>query len=157
MTKEEFAKVFIPVSIYYGKNLEDTSITLYYNAFQDIDIELFKKAMTRVIKTMKFFPKISEITEELEGNAFDKKAEAWGYVMANIGNASKMTYDKPAPQGVHETIKRMGGWFNVGLWHVDSLSFKKNEFFELFTSEEEVPLLSSEFKELLKLQYKGVQ
>jgi len=153
MTKREFAEVFIPTMTYYnGKNVEDSTITLYYNALCDIDVKIFKEAVTRIIKTMKFFPKVSEILEIINGDETDKKAMAWEFVINNLCNATKITDSYQAPEGTHETISRMGGWFRAAQWKEDELTFRKRDFFELFTCESTMPLLN--FNKKLGLELK---
>ena len=153
MTKEEFASVFVPVIQYYGKkDISEMTIQLYFQVFADIDFQIFKVAMTRIIKTKTFFPKISEISEILNGNETDAKSIAWEFVISHLENATKMTDNVNAPKGVHSTIKRMGGWMRAGQWRLDELAFIKKDFFELFTSDDTQPLISWNINELLKLK-----
>ena len=152
MTEKEFLSVFIPVCQYYnGKNVDKNVTELYFNTFKDYDHKIFSIALSKLIKTMKFFPKISEIIEVIEGNKMNKALVAWEYVLNNISHASKMTGYEKAPVGLQKTIERFGGWKNVGEWKMEFIDLKRKEFIELFSDEEDIPLIEdSKLKALIK-------
>lgn len=66
MTKKEFAQIVLAIQTYFPKeNLFQTeaSITLWYNALQDIEYNVMSTALQKWVATNKWSPSISELRD----------------------------------------------------------------------------------------------
>ncbi len=57
---------------------------------------------------------------------------AWGIVEMNRSRASKMWEDNSLHPKIHDVIRKMGGWDDVGKWKQYELSRKKTQFVHLW-------------------------
>ena len=93
----------------YTKERNEKTIDLYFSLLIEYNIDSLLKAMESVLRTSKFFPKPSEIIEQIEGNenvlidnAFETAKRYW-QEMGFYNNASF------TDQLISETIKDIGG------------------------------------------------
>lgn len=79
MTQEEFKKAFAALNIEYKHELKDLTpneiqarMRLWYEEFKSVDYLTFANAIKQIIRTSKFFPKISEVFEILKSEHVPK-------------------------------------------------------------------------------------
>ena len=77
MDKVKFSQCIKMLEEYYNTKLSDTNIEIYWSRLNDYDNKVFKKAIMDCIDTSKFFPKIVEIKELINGNSGDEAELAW--------------------------------------------------------------------------------
>lgn len=123
MKKEDFkefcnilaglADIFTPEKAFSKSRAE-----IYFNAFQDMDIEVFRKACSIVVqsKTISTFPLPGEIRQALQPDKTEKEASALLAInkienaIREHGRGRTVIFDDPY---IHVVIDRNGGWPKV--------------------------------------------
>lgn len=114
---ERFMALLTGVADYYGKELSEGVISLYWQGLQQYDIAAVEKALwdhTQNPDNGQFMPKIADVTRGLQGRTQDQAAIAWSKVDAavrRIGTYSDVVFDDPV---IHRVIADMGGWMWFG-------------------------------------------
>lgn len=115
--KKRFLTTLTGVADYYGKELSDGVIALYWQGLQQYDIGAVDKAFwdhTQNPDNGQFMPKIADITRAMQGRTQDQAALAWAKVDAavrRIGTYQDVAFDDPV---IHRVIVEMGGWIWLG-------------------------------------------
>jgi hypothetical protein len=115
--KKRFATLLTGIADYYGKELSNSIIGLYWQGMLAYDIEAVEKALwehTQNPDAGQFMPKIADITRTMQGRTQDQAAIAWGKVDAavrRIGSYADVVFDDPL---IHRVIVEMGGWIWLG-------------------------------------------
>src|ERR1700722_10096887 len=85
--KKRFATLLAGIADYYGKELSNGVIALYWQGLQAYDIEAVEKALwehTQNPDAGQFMPKIADITRTMQGRTQDQAAIAWAKVDAAV-------------------------------------------------------------------------
>ena len=115
--KKRFATLLAGIADYYGKELSNGVIALYWQGLQHIDIEAVEKALwehTQNPDAGQFMPKIADVVRSLQGRTQDQAALAWVKVDAavrRVGSYADVVFDDPL---IHRVIAEMGGWIWFG-------------------------------------------
>jgi hypothetical protein len=80
----KFSELMAVMAKYFGKELEPNIQRLYFEALSDLSIAEFEIAVHRALKGSKFFPKIAELLEFVEGSAEDQATIAWELLLTAI-------------------------------------------------------------------------
>lgn len=113
----EFSKTLLAVADYYGKELSENVVDLYWNGLREYDLESVKKALwahARNPDTGQFMPKIADIARVTQGRTDDQAAIAWSKVdqaVRRVGTYQCVVFDDPV---IHRVIVDMGGWVLIG-------------------------------------------
>ena len=112
-----FATLLTGVADYYGKELSQGVVALYWQGLQQYDIDAVEKALwehTQNPDSGQFMPKIADVTRMLQGRTTDQAAIAWSKVdsaVRRVGTYSDVVFDDPI---IHRVIADMGGWIKLG-------------------------------------------
>lgn len=126
-----FAKAFSALAEYYGKDLSDGVIALYWQGLDRYNIEDIEAAIGRHIQNPdsgQWMPKIADIVRMIEGTTQSASAIAWGKVMRAIGSVgtyNSVCFDDPC---IHLAISDLGGWVEMGKCSSEELPFLQNRF-----------------------------
>lgn len=133
--KKRFATLLSGVADYYGKELSNGVISLYWQGLQQYDIEAVEKALwdhTQNPDNGQFMPKIADITRAMKGRTQDQAAIAWSKVDAavrRVGTYSDVVFDDPI---IHRVVADMGGWIWFGSQLEDEWPFIANRFENMY-------------------------
>jgi hypothetical protein len=127
------------LSMAFPVELTDELLSIYEEYLQDIESEELKYAINGIITNGKFFPKISEIREEVIKNRFIKEnipsaADAWSEVQRQIhdkGYYQLPIWTHPIVEEVMETI---GGWSYLTSALEINLETVRAQFLRIFES-----------------------
>lgn len=64
MKIKEFIKAMSILGTAYNKEFTQEQIGIWYESFNDVDYELFKQAIKKIVKKNKFMPSIAELLDE---------------------------------------------------------------------------------------------
>lgn len=129
--KKRFATLLSGVADYYGKELSNGVISLYWQGLQQYDIEAVEKALwdhTQNPDNGQFMPKIADLTRAMQGRTQDQAAIAWSKVDAavrRVGTYQDVVFDDPI---IHRVIADMGGWIWFGNQVEDEWPFVAKNF-----------------------------
>lgn len=86
--RNKFAQVLIALAHYYGKELPDGVLEIYFNALKSrVSIEQLRDAANKIVLTEKFFPKVPDFLQFVTGNLEDLATEAWLRFVDAVGSA----------------------------------------------------------------------
>ena len=113
----EFAKTLTAVADYYGKELAESVIDVWWNGLREYDLAAVQKAMWAHVRnpdTGQFMPKIADVAKLTQGRTDDQAAVAWSKVdqaVRRVGTYQCVVFDDPI---VHRVLLDMGGWVYIG-------------------------------------------
>jgi len=129
--KKRFAALITGVADYYGKELSNGVISLYWQGLKQYDIEAVEKALwehTQNPDNGQFMPKIADVTRSMQGRTQDQAAIAWSKVDAavrRLGTYSDVVFDDSL---IHRVVAEMGGWIWFGNQKEDEWPFIAKRF-----------------------------
>jgi len=129
--KKRFATLLAGIADYYGRELSNGVIALYWQGLQHIDIEAVEKALwdhTQNPDAGQFMPKIADVVRSLQGRTQDQAALAWAKVDAavrRVGSYADVAFDDPL---IHRVVAEMGGWIWFGTQHDKEWPFIAQRF-----------------------------
>jgi hypothetical protein len=127
----DFSKTLLAVADYYGKELSENAMDLYWNALREYDLQAVKKALwahARNPDTGQWMPKIADIAKVMQGRTDDQAAVAWSKVnqaVRRVGTYQCVVFDDPI---IHRVLIDMGGWVYIGAKDDKEWPFVAKEF-----------------------------
>jgi hypothetical protein len=134
---DAFDSMMRGVYAYYGKDLTEQTIAIWWNGCRTLELEALRDGLNRHVMnpdTGQFLPKIADVVKMAEGTTGDSAARAWTLVdqaVRMVGPYRSVTFDDRITMRV---IHDMGGWQKL-------CSAKDNEW----------PFVAREFQ----VRYKG--
>jgi hypothetical protein len=126
-----FLSILTGIADYYGKELSEGVISLYWQGLMQYDLPAVEKALwehTQNPDNGQFMPKIADVCRGLQGRTQDQAALAWSKVdtaVRRIGTYSDVVFDDPI---IHRVLADMGGWIKLGTHTDDDWPFVAKEF-----------------------------
>jgi hypothetical protein len=113
----EFARTLTAVADYYGKELAESVIDVWWNGLREYDLAAVQKALWAHVRnpdTGQFMPKIADVAKGTQGRTDDQAAVAWSKVdqaVRRVGTYQCVVFDDPV---IHRVLLDMGGWVYIG-------------------------------------------
>ena len=127
----EFSRTLLAVADYYGKELSENVVDLYWNGLREYDLASVKRALwahARNPDSGQFMPKIADVARVMQGRTDDQAAIAWSKVnqaVRRVGTYQCVVFDDPV---IHRVIADMGGWVLIGSKDDKEWPFVAREF-----------------------------
>lgn len=127
----EFSRILLAVADYYGKELSENVVDLYWNGLREYDLASVKRALwahARNPDSGQFMPKIADVARVMQGRTDDQAAIAWSKVnqaVRRVGTYQCVVFDDPV---IHRVIADMGGWVLIGSKDDKEWPFVAREF-----------------------------
>jgi len=122
------------LSITFDRKVSDVLMDAYWVALSRLSDAQFQTAVERHMVTGRFFPKPSELLEDILGTPGDQVAIAWARVRLAIrdhGHSSSVDFGDPR---IHVAVRAMGGWVGICSKTVRELDYSGREFAALYGS-----------------------
>lgn len=135
MDKLRFGKALMALAEYYGKELSDGVIQLYWQGLQQYSIDDIESAIGRHLQNPdngQWMPKIADVVRMIEGTTQSSAAISWAKVMRAVGSVGQyqsIVFDDPV---IHLAIGDIGGWPSVCQCEVEELPFLQNRFYKAY-------------------------
>lgn len=129
--KPAFAHLMASLGEYYGREISDGLIGMYWQGLQHYDLAAVKDAMNRHVANPdsgQWMPKIADISKMLAGTTQDAALRAWAKVdqaVRRVGTYRDVAFDDPL---IHRVLHDMGGWVSLGTKNEDEWPFVAKEF-----------------------------
>ena len=113
----EFAKTLTAVADYYGKELSENVVDLWWNGLREYNLGAVQKALWAHVRnpdTGQFMPRIADVAKLTQGRTDDQAAIAWSKVdqaVRRVGTYQCVAFDDPV---IHRVLLDMGGWVYIG-------------------------------------------
>lgn len=127
----DFSKTLLAVADYYGRELSENVIDLYWNGLREYDLASVKRALWAHVRnpdTGQFMPKIADVARMTQGRTDDQAAVAWSKVdqaVRRVGTYQCIVFDDPV---IHRVLLDMGGWVYIGSKDENDWPFVAKEF-----------------------------
>ena len=133
MNKKLFLQSLNSLESAFGEKISEDRAKIYWNILKGYsDLEM-KKAVIGSIRSLKFFPKISEIIEIIEGKIKDEAEIAWLILKEKIerydGYISVSFPENPA---IGSVVEALGGWVKICDIPIKEEKWVKKEFIKLY-------------------------
>lgn len=108
-----FAKALAALAEYYGRELSEGVIALYWQGLQQYPIDEIEAAIGRHLQNPdsgQWMPKIADIVRMIDGTTQGAAALAWAKVMRAVGAVGQyqsLAFDDAV---IHLTVDDLGGW-----------------------------------------------
>jgi len=133
LNKKTFSGMIEILEASYKEKINKETSKIYWDMLKNYDDKIIKETTIRCIKELKYFPKISEIIEMIEGNSTDEAELAWLYLLDKIeyiGHYQSVSFpDYPA---IGAVVEAMGGWLEICDMKIDEEKWVKKEFIKLY-------------------------
>jgi hypothetical protein len=129
--KPDFAGLMVSIGEYYGREISDGLMDMYWHGLQHYDLAAVRDALNRHVSNPdsgQFMPKIADITKMLGGTTQDSALRAWAKVdqaVRRVGTYRDVAFDDPL---IHRVLHDMGGWVAMGQKTEDEWPFVAKEF-----------------------------
>jgi hypothetical protein len=129
--KIRFAKALSALAEYYGKELSDGVIALYWQGLSQYGIADLEAAIGRHLQnpdTGQWMPKIADIVRMIDGTTQGAAAMAWAKTMRAVGSVGQyqsLAFDDAL---IHLVIDDLGGWPGICQVEEAELPFLQKRF-----------------------------
>lgn len=129
--KIRFAKALSALAEYYGKELSDGVIALYWQGLSQYPIDDIEAAIGRHLQnpdTGQWMPKIADIVRMIDGTTQGAAAMAWAKVMRAVGSVGQyqsLAFDDAI---IHLVIDDLGGWPGICQGEEAEIPFLQKRF-----------------------------
>lgn len=108
--RKQFAQLCALLSQAFDKEMSTLLANIYFDSLKDFSIEQVACAVEQAIKSRKFFPKVAELRELIEGGADDRAAQAWALFLEAVSNGgqSSVQFSDRAMATAMDAV--FGGW-----------------------------------------------
>lgn len=133
MDKKLFLQSLNSLESAFGEKLSEDRAKIYWDILKGYSDMKIKKAVIRSIRELKFFPKISEIIEIIEGNIEDEAEIAWLILKEKIERYDGYTsISFPENPVIGSVVEALGGWIGICDTTVKEEKWVKKEFIKLY-------------------------
>lgn len=109
--RQLFAELMFGVGEAYGESVSDASLEIYFAALADLSLEVIRAAANVHVRTHKFFPRVAELREAIDGSADERADLAWVQLLQlvrRVGYYGKPTWADPVAE--RAAMELYGGW-----------------------------------------------
>lgn len=116
---------------FYGRELSNFALDVWWGALKPFDLETVTKAFNRHLvnpDTGQYLPKPADVVKMIGGTTQDSAMQAWAKVdraVRVVGTYSDVVFDDPL---IHRVIEEMGGWIGFGQKTETDWPFVAKEF-----------------------------
>lgn len=133
MQRETFLKSINILESAFGEKIDKKRIEIYGERLKNYSDEDMKRAVGRCIDELKFFPKLAEIIEAIEGNTEDEAELAWISLLEKIENEGHyQSVSFPNYPAIGAIIEAFGGWLKICDMKYEEEKWVKKEFIKLY-------------------------
>lgn len=129
---DRFNILILSIAELYGKEPTEMTLSLYYNALEDLEYEDIHRVANILARTSKFFPKPVEFREHIVPDldtevslALDKVEKAF----YGAGVYQTVIFDDPV---IHKVIESLGGWVDYCELPEKEVKWWKKDFEKLY-------------------------
>lgn len=128
---DAFATTLRNVHSFYGRELSDFALDVWWTALKSYDLAAIREAFGRHSvnpDTGQYAPKPADVVRMMEGSTQDSSIVAWSKVdraVQTVGTYSTVAFDDAL---IHRVLADMGGWPQLGRKTVDEWPFVAKEF-----------------------------
>ncbi|MEO7272062.1 MAG: hypothetical protein ABI211_08655 [Vicinamibacterales bacterium] len=106
-----FAELMLGVGEAYGETVSAARLEIYFRGLEDVSLEAIRAAATVHVRTSRFFPRVADLREGIDGSADDRADLAWVQLLQLVRRVGY--YGTPAwtdPVAERAAIELFGGW-----------------------------------------------
>jgi hypothetical protein len=128
---EKFREGIQGVYSFYGKDVSDFALDVWWNALRAYDLAAVIDSFNRHLMNPdsgQWLPKPADIVKMFGGRTQDRALIAWAKVdraVRSVGNYESVAFDDPL---IHRVLHEMGGWIGLGQKTEDEWPFVAKEF-----------------------------
>lgn len=128
---QQFRALLAGVFAFYGKDLSEFAIGVWWEAMKPFDLAAVRDALNRHCVNPdngQFLPKPADVVRLLQGGTQDSALVAWAEAMKAMRELGSYRTVQFADAITNAVIHDMGGWPSLGRCEVEELPFKAREF-----------------------------
>jgi hypothetical protein len=106
-----FAELMLGIGEAYGEAVSSARMEIYFAALGDLSLDAIRQAATVHVRTQKFFPRVAELREAIEGSADERADLAWVQLLRlvrRVGYMETPTWEDPTM--ARAACDLYGGW-----------------------------------------------
>jgi len=128
--KKRFAGLMAMMDEAFGQESSKQKATLYFESLKEFEIGEVESAVYRGIATLKFYPKVAELREFIEGDPNSRALIAWRTAVDNRDWTHSYEFDDPA---IHYCIHEIfGDWVSFCEKTNQELRWEEKRFLDLY-------------------------
>ncbi len=128
---ERFREGVQGVYSFYGKDVSDFALDVWWNALRAYDLAAVIDSFNRHLMNQdsgQWLPKPADIVKMFGGRTQDRALQAWSKVdreVRSVGTYESVVFADPL---IHRVLHEMGGWVGLGMKNEDEWPFVAKEF-----------------------------
>jgi hypothetical protein len=106
-----FVELMLGLGEAFGETISATRLEVYFSALRDLDVAVLRQAATVHVQTQRFFPRVVELREAIEGRVDDRADLAWVgllQLVRQVGFWGEPTWMDPVMR--RAALELYGGW-----------------------------------------------
>lgn len=133
MDKKLFLQSLNSLESAFNEKVREDRAKIYWDILKGYSDLGIKKAVVKSIRELKFFPKISEIIEMIEGNIEDEAEIAWLILKEKIERYDGyISVSFPKNPVIGSVVEALGGWIKICDTTIKEEKWVKKEFIKLY-------------------------
>jgi hypothetical protein len=130
----------------YEKEISGQRIKIWWVELERYPIDFIEQAFKTLLRTNRFFPKLSEVIEILDGSAQDKAILAWRQVYDAVrnGESDRGTSLQFIDKAIQPAVRMIGGWQRLRKMREDEVPFRQREFVAAYAAAQKTAILDYE-------------
>ena len=117
----------------YKEKVSKETSKIYWDILKDYDDKTIKDITIKCIRELKYFPKISEIINAIEGNSVDEAELAYLEFMKKLDTeGSYLSVEFTKYPAISATVEALGGWIRISDTLIDDEKWLKKDFIRLY-------------------------
>jgi len=122
------------LAVEHDREMSAQQMEIWWSELRRYPVAAVEAALRHLLRTQRFFPKLVEIIEAVEGSHADQALAAWETVYALVragrsGEAGSMTFEDDRIQA---TVRRIGGWSRLRMMKEDEVPFRQRDFLAVY-------------------------
>lgn len=115
------------------EKINEKTSKVYWDILKGYSNEEIKKATIECVRKCKFFPKIAEIIEMIEGSPEEEAELAYLYFKEKLEKeGSYISVQSPRYPAVASVVEALGGWDRVGETNIENEVWLKRDFIKMY-------------------------
>lgn len=131
--KQTFSDGMTALGIALGQAVDQPMRAVYWQFLRDLDLDDYQRAVNEAGRSLKWFPKPSELRELTGESVKADAAEAWGAVRLAMDRHDYTTSVDFGPL-VNAVVHNIGGWRQLCDTSIPDLEWRRKKFEEVYAA-----------------------
>ena len=118
------------MAVEYDYELNPQKVKLWHSELAGYPIDAVLAAIRSVLRKSRFFPRLSEIIEAIDGSESENALVAWQtvYGIVRAGDCDRASSIEFSDRAIQDAVRMIGGWQRLRKMREDEVPFRQRDF-----------------------------